>query len=144
MREDLGGFAVAGEGERAREVVAGDRVLGVAHDELAQRGGSVTTHLKMGEFESPLICEGDADLQRWGAARDPLIRLAQAIARATGESMTRVVTEALRERYAKIEQRKGKASVQELLAIADRAAALVQRPYLDHAELLYDENGLPR
>lgn len=71
-------------------------------------------------------------------------RLAQAIARATGESMTRVVTEALRERYAKIEQRKGKASVQELLAIADRAAALVQRPYLDHAELLYDENGLPR
>lgn len=71
-------------------------------------------------------------------------RLAQAIARATGESMTRVVTEALRERYAKIEQRKGKASVQELLAIADRAAALVQRPYADHAELLYDENGLPR
>ena len=71
-------------------------------------------------------------------------RLAQAIARATGESMTRVVTEALRERYAKIEQRKGKASVQELLAIADRAAALVQRPYLDHAELLYDEHGLPR
>lgn len=71
-------------------------------------------------------------------------RLAQAIARATGESMTRVVTEALRERYARIEQRKGKASVQELLSIADRAAALVQRPYLDHAELLYDENGLPR
>ena len=71
-------------------------------------------------------------------------RLAQAIARATGESMTRVVTEALRERYARIEQRKGKASVQELLAIADRAAALVQRPYLDHAELLYDEHGLPR
>ena len=71
-------------------------------------------------------------------------RLAQAIARATGESMTRVVTEALRERYARIEQRKGKASVQELLAIADRAAALVQRPYADHAELLYDENGLPR
>lgn len=29
-------------------------------------------------------------------------RLAKAISRATGESMTRVVTEALRERYAKI------------------------------------------
>ena len=70
-------------------------------------------------------------------------RLAQAIARATGESMTRVVTEALRERYARIEQRKGKASVQELLAIADRAAAQVRRPYADHGELLY-ENGLPR
>ena len=70
-------------------------------------------------------------------------RLAQAIARATGESMTRAVTEALRERYARIEQRKGKASVQELLAIADRAAAQVRRPYADHGELLY-ENGLPR
>lgn len=71
-------------------------------------------------------------------------RLAQAISRATGKSMTRVVTEALRERYAKIEQRKGKASVQELLSIADRAAAHVKRPYADHAEMLYDENGLPK
>lgn len=71
-------------------------------------------------------------------------QLAQAISRATGESMTRVVTEALRERYARIERRKGKASVEELLAIADRAAAYLQRPYIDHAELLYDENGLPK
>lgn len=71
-------------------------------------------------------------------------RLAQAISRATGESMTRVVTEALRERYAKIEGRKGKASVDELLAIADRAAVHLKRPYADHAELLYDENGLPK
>jgi antitoxin VapB len=71
-------------------------------------------------------------------------RLAQAISRATGESMTRVVTEALRERYAKIEHRKGRASVNELLAIADRAAAHVKRPYAEHADLLYDENGLPK
>ncbi|MBY2991365.1 type II toxin-antitoxin system VapB family antitoxin [Rhizobium leguminosarum] len=70
-------------------------------------------------------------------------RLAQAISHATGESMTRVVTEALRERFAKIERRKGRASVEELLAIADRAAAHVKRPYVDHAEFLYDENGLP-
>lgn len=71
-------------------------------------------------------------------------RLAQAISRATGESMTRVVTEALRERYSRIAQRKGKAGVEELLAIADRAAGYVKRPYADHAELLYDENGLPK
>lgn len=71
-------------------------------------------------------------------------RLAQAISRATGESMTRVVTEALRECYAKLESRKGKASVEELLAIADRAAARVKRPYPDHAQLLYDEHGLPK
>jgi antitoxin VapB len=71
-------------------------------------------------------------------------RLAQLIARATGETMTRVVTEALRERLDKIERRSARASVEELLAIADRAAAHVKRPYLDHAELLYDERGLPK
>ena len=71
-------------------------------------------------------------------------RLAQAIAHATGESMTRVVTEALRERFAKIERQKGRASVEELLAIADRAATHVTRPYVDHADFLYDENGLPK
>jgi antitoxin VapB len=71
-------------------------------------------------------------------------RLAQQIARATGETMTRVVTEALRERLDKIERRTARASLEELLAIADRAAAHVKRPYLDHAELLYDERGLPK
>ena len=71
-------------------------------------------------------------------------RLANAIAQATGQSMTRVVTDALRDRYAQIDHRRSKASVAELLAIADRAAAHVSAPYADHAELLYDENGLPR
>jgi antitoxin VapB len=71
-------------------------------------------------------------------------RLAQAISHATGESMTRVVTEALRERLAKVERRKARASVEELLTIADRAAAHVKRPYVDHAELLYDEHGIPK
>ncbi len=71
-------------------------------------------------------------------------QLAQAISRATGESMTRVVTQALRERYARIEQRNGRASVEELLAIADRASAHLKRPYVDHGELLYDDNGLPK
>jgi antitoxin VapB len=76
--------------------------------------------------------------------KDPEVhRLAQAISRATGESMTRVVREALRERFVRIEQRKGRASVEELLAIADRAAALVKRPYAAHGDLLYDDNGLP-
>ena len=71
-------------------------------------------------------------------------RLAQAIAQATGETMTRVVTEALRERYARLERRKDKASVGELRAIANRAAAHVKGPYFDHADYLYDENGLPK
>lgn len=70
-------------------------------------------------------------------------RLAQAIAQATGQSMTRVVTEALRDRLGRIDQRKGRAGLDELLEIAGRTAARVQRPYTVHAELLYDEHGLP-
>ena len=71
-------------------------------------------------------------------------RLAQAIAQATGETMTRVVTEALRERYERLRSSQGKASVEELRSIARRAAAQVKRPYLDHAAFLYDEHGLPK
>ncbi len=71
-------------------------------------------------------------------------RLAQAISHATGESMTRVVTEALRERWSRIERREGRASVEELLLIADRAAANLKGPHADHADLLYDENGIPK
>jgi len=71
-------------------------------------------------------------------------RLAQAIAQETGESMTRAVTESLRERYERLQRRRGKASVEELLAIARRAAAHVKGPRIDHAEFLYDEHGLPK
>jgi antitoxin VapB len=77
--------------------------------------------------------------------KDPEVyRLAQAIAKATGETMTGAVKEALRERFERLQARRGKASVEELLAIAKRAAAQVKRPYLDHAEFLYDERGLPK
>ena len=71
-------------------------------------------------------------------------RLAQAIALETGETMTRAVTEALRERYERLQRRRAKASVEELRAISERSAVHVKRPYADHADLLYDEDGLPR
>jgi antitoxin VapB len=71
-------------------------------------------------------------------------RLAQAIAEATGESLTKVVIDSLRERHEKLEHRKGKASLAELMAIAKRASRAVRRPYVDHDELLYDEHGLPK
>lgn len=38
------------------------RVLGSQTFGMAQRGGSVMTHVKIGEFDGPLVCEGDADL----------------------------------------------------------------------------------
>lgn len=77
--------------------------------------------------------------------KDPEVyKLAQAIAQATGESMTRVVRDALRERLAEIERKKTRASVKDLLAIADRAAANVGRSYRSHADLLYNDQGLPK
>ena len=71
-------------------------------------------------------------------------RLAAAIARETGESMTRAVTAALRERLERLQSHKRKASTDELLAIAKRVSGQVKRPYIDHATFLYDENGLPK
>ncbi len=71
-------------------------------------------------------------------------RLAQAIAQETGESMTRVVREALRERFARLESRRGRASVDELRAIAARASALVPSTYASHGDELYDSDGLPK
>jgi len=71
-------------------------------------------------------------------------RLAEAISEATGETITRAVTESLRERYARIMSSRSKASVEELLAIADRAAAHLKGSYADHAEYLYDDRGLPK
>lgn len=40
----------------------GLNVLGAENHGMSQRGGSVTSHLKIGSFESPLVAEGDADL----------------------------------------------------------------------------------
>jgi len=78
---------------------------------------------------------------------DPVAeKLAADLASLTGESKTEAVKKALADRLAVLRRRghRGKASVEELLAIANRAAAHVKHPYLDHAELLYDERGLPK
>ncbi|CAM5608810.1 type II toxin-antitoxin system VapB family antitoxin [Sphingobium scionense] len=71
-------------------------------------------------------------------------RLALAIAQETGEPMTRVVIEALRDRLSRIERQRERASVSELLTIAGRAAKLVTKPYSTHGDELYDSDGLPK
>ncbi|MFN7925158.1 MAG: type II toxin-antitoxin system VapB family antitoxin [Bryobacteraceae bacterium] len=77
--------------------------------------------------------------------KDPeAYELARAIAKETGESLTKVVITSLRERQAQIQKRKAKASVDELMAIAQRTAKAVKRPYVSHGELLYDKHGLPK
>jgi antitoxin VapB len=71
-------------------------------------------------------------------------QLAQAIAQKTGESLTGAVTEALRERYERLHKHDPEALAADIRAIARRASAHIKRPYLDHAEFLYDEHGLPK
>jgi antitoxin VapB len=71
-------------------------------------------------------------------------RLAQAIAQVTGETITRAVIEALRERYERLQTRDPETLAADIRAIAKRATAHIKRPYLEHAELLYDEHGLPK
>lgn len=61
-------------------------------------------------------------------------RLAQAIAQATGQTITRVVVDALRNRYANIERHNRRASLNDLRAIANRSAALVQGQHEDNGE----------
>lgn len=71
-------------------------------------------------------------------------RLAQEIAAKTGETLTKVVIDSLRERHERLERKPKKATAAELMAIGRRAAKGVKRPYVDHGELLYDEYGLPK
>jgi antitoxin VapB len=72
-------------------------------------------------------------------------KLAQALARETGETMTAAVTQAIRERLDSVRRRhKRDALLVDIHAISARSAALMKGPPIDHAELLYDENGLPK
>jgi antitoxin VapB len=72
-------------------------------------------------------------------------KLARKIAEQTGETMTRAVTEALRERLARLSNvRKPRTTAQELLAIGRRCAATLKQKPIDHGALLYDEQGLPK
>jgi antitoxin VapB len=72
-------------------------------------------------------------------------KLAQALARETGETMTHAVTEALRERLERVRRRqRSEARAEELLAIGRRCAKARKGRPVDHATLLYDERGIPR
>jgi len=72
-------------------------------------------------------------------------KLAQQLARETGETMTAAVTQAIRDRLEAVRRRRKQDAMRAaLMAIAKRGAELFKGPYIDHAELLYDENGLPK
>lgn len=72
-------------------------------------------------------------------------RLAQTLAKETGQTMTRAVTEALREQLRRVQhQRRPEATAAELLAIGRRCAQTLKGKPMDHGALLYDERGIPR
>jgi antitoxin VapB len=73
-------------------------------------------------------------------------RLIQELARVTGETKTAAVTEAVRERLERAREKTGNSLADRLIKIGKECAANLPVPYrsLDHAELLYDERGLPR
>jgi antitoxin VapB len=73
-------------------------------------------------------------------------RLARALASATGETLTKAVTQALRERLERVGRRRvGKSLAEELNEIALRCAALPDLDTRTPDEIIgYDEHGLPR
>jgi antitoxin VapB len=72
-------------------------------------------------------------------------RLARELAALTGESMTAAVTEAVRERLARVRRERGAPLAAHLLAIGKDCAAHLKAPSrsIDHSDLLYGADGLP-
>jgi antitoxin VapB len=73
-------------------------------------------------------------------------RLAQELARLTGESMTVAVSEAIRERLERVRGKSREGLAERLLEIGRDCAAHLKEPYksMDIDELLYDEKGMPK
>ena len=79
--------------------------------------------------------------------KDPEIhQLAKELADLTGENMTQAVGTAVRDRLARVrgERKKKRMSVKDMLALGKRVRSRIKGPLVDHAELLYDERGLPK
>jgi antitoxin VapB len=72
--------------------------------------------------------------------------LAHKLAALTGESLTTAVTVSLRERLESLQKTQPADLAQRLLQIGQDCAQRLKEPYLtvDHGDLLYDENGLPK
>ena len=72
--------------------------------------------------------------------------LARQLAALTGESMTAAVTEALRERLNRLRRERGGRLSDRLAAIGKDCAAHLKEPFrsIEHGDLLYGEDGLPR
>ncbi len=72
--------------------------------------------------------------------------LAQQLAALTGESMATAVTEAIRERLQRRRGSGGTPLAERLVAIGRDCAARLEEPFrsVEHGDLLYGEDGLPK
>jgi antitoxin VapB len=77
---------------------------------------------------------------------DETQKLAHELAKVTGESMTAAVTEAVRERLARVRSERGSGLAHRILTIGKNCATHLHEPYrsIEHGELLYDDKGMPR
>lgn len=77
---------------------------------------------------------------------DETHRMARELAQLTGESLTVAVNEAIRERLQRVRGKSKEEMVERIMKIGKECAARLKEPYksIDHGDLLYDENGLPR
>ncbi len=73
-------------------------------------------------------------------------RLAEELAKRTGESMTAAVTTAVRERLDRVRREQGDNLADRLLAIGKDCAKRLKEPFRSaaHGDLFYDDRGLPR
>jgi antitoxin VapB len=92
------------------------------------------------------ICGVTVEIMGLNIKNEQTHRLAEELSRLTGESLTAAVTVAVRERLERIRRERGKSLADRLLAIGRDCAPRLREPFrsADHAELLYDENGMPR
>jgi antitoxin VapB len=73
-------------------------------------------------------------------------RLVSQLAKATGDSMTGAITEAVRERLARVGENRDSGLGEKLLAIGKDCAPRLKKPFrtLEHGDLLYGKDGLPK
>jgi len=74
-------------------------------------------------------------------------RLVRELAELTGESQTAAITEAVRERLERLQAEKQKSDrLKRMMEIANDAASRFKEPYksIDHGDLLYGPDGLPK
>ena len=78
--------------------------------------------------------------------KEETYRLARQLSKLTGDSLTTAVTEAVRERLARVQRARGVDLADRLLDIGRDCAAHLKQPFrtIDHADMLYDDRGLPK